>query len=307
MPTDILDRLLITLAVRLHAFGYCEIQKGWRLTFQAREAVTIHYVLAGSGVLESKDGAAVAFQPNSIVIVPAHLPQSLGEPGSALSVAAGEDNATLIDDGLIKFTAGNGGRDILIICGTISVTYGGALGLFDHLREPLVENLSSSNVLRQNFELLVEELARPTIGTQVLTESLMKHCLILVLRMHLTRSGVVSPLFAALQNQQLAHAITAVMERPAAAHTVESLAAAAGMSRSTFAERFALAYGLSPLDFVRRVRLRHAATLLTATALPIKVIATSIGYTSRSYFTRAFRAAYGVDPKSFRARGRSAE
>jgi len=229
MPTDILDRLLITLAVRLHAFAYCEIESGWRLTFRARNAVTIHYVLAGAGILQSEDGASLPFQPNSIVIVPARVSQTLGEARATKGVSAGEDNATLVGDGLIRFTAGDGSRDILIICGTITVTYGGALGLFDHLREPLVENLSSSNILRQNFELLVEELARPTIGTQVLTESLMKQCLVLVLRTHLTRSGVISPFFAALQNQQLAHAITAVMERPAASHSVESLAAVAGM------------------------------------------------------------------------------
>ena len=49
MPAEILDRLLITLAVRLHAFALCQITRGWRLVFDPMEAVTIHYVLAGSG------------------------------------------------------------------------------------------------------------------------------------------------------------------------------------------------------------------------------------------------------------------
>jgi AraC-like DNA-binding protein len=307
MPTDILDRLLITLAVRLHAFAYCEIEKGWRLTFKAREEVTVHYVLAGSGVLQTVQGTSVAFQPNSVVIVPARMSQILGGADASGGVAAGEDNAALVDDGLIRFTAGDGSRDILTICGSMSATYGGELGLFDHLREPLVENLTSSNKVRQIFEMLIEEIANPAIGTQVVTESLMKQCVVFLLRRHLMRGDVISPFFAALQDQQLAQAVTAVIERPGVVHTVRSLAAIAGMSRSTFAERFALAYGLSPLEFVRRVRLRHAATLLDTTTLPVKVIASSIGYTSRSYFTRAFRAAYGTDPKSFRARPRSAE
>jgi AraC family transcriptional regulator, activator of mtrCDE len=306
MP-DILERLLITLAVRLHAFGYCEIEKGWRLSFRAREEVTLHYVLAGSGILESPDRVAVAFEPNSIIIVPARTAQLLGEAGASEGMAAGEDNATLIDDGLIRFTAGNVSRDVLTICGSISVTYGGGLGLFDHLREPLVESLACSNIVRQIFEMLIDELASPTVGTQVLTESLMKQCLVLFLRRQLLRSDLVSPFFAALQDRQLAQAVTAVLEQPAATHTVKSLAAIAGMSRSTFAERFALAYDLAPLEFVRRVRLRHAATLLVTTAIPVKVIASSIGYTSRSYFTRAFKAAYGMGPKAFRSRPRSVE
>lgn len=307
MTVHILDKLLITLAVRLHAFAYCEVQTGWRLKFGAMDAVTIHYVLAGSGTLATESGASVDFRTNSIVIVPARQWQSLGSPNGVLGEAAAEENATLVDDGLLKFTAGDGSRDILVICGTISATYGGALGLFDGLRDPIVEDLSSSNVLRQAFELLLEELAHPTVGTQVLTQSLMKQCLVLVLRQHLVRHGTDSPFFSALQNQRLARVVSAILERPASPHSVESLAALAGMSRSSFAEQFARAYGQSPMDFLRKVRLRLAANLLTTTDLPVKVISASIGYASRSHFSRVFRAAYGLDPKAFRASGGYAE
>ena len=56
MAQDVLDRLLITLAVRLHAFSVCRIQRGWRLRFGPLEAVTIHYVLAGSGSVRAGRG-----------------------------------------------------------------------------------------------------------------------------------------------------------------------------------------------------------------------------------------------------------
>ena len=36
--------------------------------------------------------------------------------------------------------------------------------------------------------------------------------------------------------------------------------------------------------------------------MPVKVIAASVGYTSRSYFSHAFKAAYGVDPSAYRGR-----
>ena len=66
------------------------------------------------------------------------------------------------------------------------------------------------------------------------------------------------------------------------------------------AEHFSLAFQQGPIDFVQKARLSIAARLLTTTDLPIKVIATSIGYVSRSYFSRAFRATYGADPSRFR-------
>jgi AraC-like DNA-binding protein len=75
------------------------------------------------------------------------------------------------------------------------------------------------------------------------------------------------------------------------------------MSRASFAEHFAQVYEQTPMEFVQKVRLRIAARLLTTTDLPVKVIASSIGYASRSHFSRAFRAAYGADPKTFRVMG----
>ena len=46
--------------------------------------------------------------------------------------------------------------------------------------------------------------------------------------------------------------------------------------------------------------LHHAAGLLKSTRLPVKVIAATIGFSSRSHFSRAFRDGYGVDPTAYR-------
>ena len=304
---SVLDRILITLAVRLHSFAYCEIQAGWSLSFESMEAVTVHYVLRGNGVLRVSNGTSVEFRPNNIVIVPAGVSQVLGETNAEKGEVPCDLNPSIVGDGLIRFTAGDGTRDILVVCGTITASYGGALGVFDHLKAPLVEDLSSSSrVAIPAFQLLLEELSKPSIGTQVMTESLMKQCLVLLLRQQLAR-GIGSSLFAVLQDERLGRAVTMVLEKPANPHSVDSLASEAGMSRSAFGERFAQAYGQSPVDFVRKVRLRLAATLLSNTAIPINVVASNVGYSSRSYFTRAFRAAYGVDPKTYRAFGGYAE
>ena len=307
MATGVLDRLLITLAVRLHAFAVCEIKEGWRLLFDPMEAVTIHYVLAGHGVATIGSGASVAFGPQSIIIMPPRTSQNLCGTSEVRDEARADEHCRLIDDGLVTFTAGDGSRDLLVICGTISASYGGALGLFDKLAEPIVENLAASPIIRNAFEILLAEVAAPSVGTQALAEALMKQCLILVLRQHLKRMTVTSPFFAELQDTRLARTITAVLERPAGKHSVESLAALAGMSRSSFAEHFVRTFGERPIEFVNRVRLRLGANMLSTTALPIKIIAVTVGYSSRSYFSRAFRQAYGVDPRTFRDVGGYAE
>ena len=298
--TQLLERLLATLDVRLHAFAVCEIRTGWRLVFDAMDAVIIHYVLAGTGALQTEGGAAFSFGPKSILIIPPGRKQSLSRPNGPVRDVYASEGCSLIADGLVKFDAGSGKGEIITICGTISATYGGAFGLFDSLSDPLVETFGAIEVVRAAFETMLEELQKPRVGTRVLTEGLMKQCLVLLLRQHFERQSTTSPLFAALQDQRLARAVAAVVERPGAHYALSDLASLAGMSRSSFSERFSRTFGQSPLDFVITVRLRHAAHLLATTQLPVKLVADAVGYSSRSHFSREFKAAYGVDPTAYR-------
>ncbi len=303
MAVDTLDRLLTTLAVRLHAFSVCEIQQGWRLAFPSFEAVTVHCVLTGSGALSVGGGAWLPFGPQSILIVPAREAHILGEAQLTADVAQAKDHCSLLADGLIKFSAGTGQAEILMVCGAISASYGSGLGLFGLLREPMIEDGSTHPVLTAAFELMRAEVASPSLGTQAMTEALMKQCLITLLRQHLLRAPGGSPLFEALHHPRLARAVLAVIEAPAAPHTVESLASHAGMGRASFAEHFSRAFQQGPIDFVQKVRLRVAARLLATTDVPLKVIAETVGYAGPAPFSRAFRTAYGTDPTAYRALG----
>lgn len=138
------------------------------------------------------------------------------------------------------------------------------------------------------------------MGTHAMCEGLMRQCLIQLLRYQLDRSEAGTPLIRALRDPRLARAVAAVLAKPGAPHTLESLADAASMSRSTFADRFFVLYGQTPFAFVAVTRLRNAARLLLISDLPVKAIAHSIGYASRSHFSRAFRTAFGQDPTAYR-------
>jgi AraC-like DNA-binding protein len=301
MPHGALDQLLTTLEVRLHAFALCEIRRGFRLVFGAMDAVVIHYVIAGDGVIEAGGGQGIPFGPGSILIVPAGLGQKLAATWNIVEDVPAQDHCAMLADGLIAFDAAQGeDGDLRILCGTISATYGGSSGLFDALQGPLIEDMSGFEAVRRAFAIMLAERGRPTIGTHALTEALMKECLILLLREHLARLGTESALFSSLVDPRLSRAVMQVLDHPAAAHSVDRLAAAAGMSRSAFAKRFCEIYDQTPMEFVSRTRLHRAAALLRNTDLPVKLIASSLGYASRSHFSRAFRAAYRDDPTSFR-------
>ena len=77
------------------------------------------------------------------------------------------------------------------------------------------------------------------------------------------------------------------------------------MSRTTFFERFKEAFGCTPNDFLKDVRIRRGAHLLLSTDLPVKTIAYRVGYASRSYFSRAFKSLMDVDPATYRSTAQS--
>lgn len=303
MAADTLDRLLTALTVRLHAFSICEIQQGRRLVFPAFEAVTVHFVLAGSGAMRVGNGPDLPFAARSILVVPARQPHAVGELGPTLELIAAEDHCSMVTDGLVTFTAGNGSRDILLVCGTVPAVYRDALGLFDLLREPLVEGVAAVEAFGHLFALMLAEIASPGLGTQAMTELLMKQCLVQFLRQRLLHDGVDPSLAAVLHHRGLARAVLSILENPAAPHSVDSLASVAAMSRASFAEHFSRAFQQGPIDFLQKVRLKTGARLLATTQLPLKVIARSVGYAGATPFSRAFRAAYGVDPLSYRSSG----
>ncbi|RME22634.1 MAG: AraC family transcriptional regulator [Deltaproteobacteria bacterium] len=79
---------------------------------------------------------------------------------------------------------------------------------------------------------------------------------------------------------------------------VDDLARIAGMSRAAFHRRFKAATGLSPLQFIKAVRLNNAAMML-AGGVGVAEAAGQVGYGSPSQFSREFRRLYGVAPRQW--------
>ena len=83
-------------------------------------------------------------------------------------------------------------------------------------------------------------------------------------------------------------------------YSIDSLAAALNMSRSTFYRKLRSLTGMPPADFMRSQRLKHAARLLAEDSdTNIADIAMKVGFVSASHFTKCFKQAYGVLPKEY--------
>lgn len=295
-----LDRLLTALDVTPHAFSVCRIQSGWRMTYPVFKVITIHFVLRGSGFLQVGDAEPLSFSSSSVLVVPALHSHWVGDARSTADIGPAAEQCELIGDGLVEFTAGDGTEDTLLLCAAVSAPHDAALGLFDLLRQPVVETLAASHIPPAIFDMMRSEVAHAGLGTQAICQALMKQALITLLRGHWRSIADDDALATVANHPRLAKAVAAIVERPGAHHTVDSLASLAGMSRASFSDHFSRAFGQGPIDFVQKTRLRVAARLLEVTDLPIKAVAASVGYTGSRSFARAFEAAHGVSPTRYR-------
>ena len=109
---------------------------------------------------------------------------------------------------------------------------------------------------------------------------------------------------AGLCDPHVGRALAALHASPGDAWTVEQVARAAGLARSSLAERFAALIGEPPMQYLTRWRMQVAAGLLATTHDGVGAIGARVGYASEAAFNRAFKKSVGVPPATWR-RGRA--
>ncbi len=72
-----------------------------------------------------------------------------------------------------------------------------------------------------------------------------------------------------------------------------------GISRRQLERLFQRYLDTTPLQYLNKVRLQHARSLLTETDLGVMQVAVACGFSSSSYFSKVFRTQYGVSPYKF--------
>ncbi|WP_394559195.1 GlxA family transcriptional regulator [Aquipseudomonas alcaligenes] len=85
---------------------------------------------------------------------------------------------------------------------------------------------------------------------------------------------------------------------------IEHLARRFGFSERNLKRRFLAATGISPNQYLQRVRIDKAKKLLIATRMSVKEIAYEVGYENTSFFVRLFKRELGSTPARWRQAGR---
>lgn len=86
--------------------------------------------------------------------------------------------------------------------------------------------------------------------------------------------------------------------------SVEQYAASVNLSSSRFSHLFTKTVGISPHQYLTRLRLEWAKTYLRDSTMSIAEISDTVGFSDPLYFSRLFSKTYGLSPKAYRDNSR---
>src|SRR5579862_8156667 len=179
-------------------------------------------------------------------------------PGSTFREIAAKANSNVAH-------YGGGGAPTTVVCGSLSFDRASVKPITQLLPRFILINADQAHTLALHITMqaLASEMAGQAPGSEVVATRLAEVLFIQILRVHIAseperNQGWLKAIF----DPQVGAALNAVHHRVKTPWTVESLAEAAGMSRSAFAVRFKELLGQTPLEYVTEWRMQKAIELL---------------------------------------------
>jgi AraC-like DNA-binding protein len=279
----------------------------WALRFPPPEKIKFFAVVKGSCWLRV-DGQkrAVTLDQGDVFLVSGRkgflLASSLTTPPRDARRVFGAEGGTFAHLG--------GGSDCLFIGGHVSLHPSSGHLLADVL--PALVHVRAASpqaaMLRWILEHLVQERSSTLPGSGTVCVQLAQLMFVQVLRAHLASSGTLpSGWLRAISDDRIAPALRLMHGDPRRAWTLNELAKAAAMSRSSFAERFKSVAGVAPLTYLTEWRMRLAQRALRDEDESVSELAESLGYASESAFSNAFKRVTGSSPRQYRQAARQLE
>jgi len=102
-------------------------------------------------------------------------------------------------------------------------------------------------------------------------------------------------------DEQLMHKVLDLVEKNMANadYTIELMSHDLGMSRTLLYKKILALTGKPPLEFLRLLRLKRAAVLLSRSQLNVSEIAFQVGFNDPKYFSKHFKNEFGVIPSKY--------
>jgi len=275
----------------------------------SRHVIAYHLVVEGScwAKLSDSDDLPIELCAGELLVVPQgelHMMSSaialLGMSPDVLT----EEQLKVSPGDIIRLAHGGSGDRTRILCGFLAcddVAGNPLLASLPRLFKVDVRNGSGSAWLESSLRFAAQEAAVARPGGATVLAKLSELLFVEAVRRCIdTLPEDEKNWLAGLRDRFVGRALSLMHAQPAHAWTVEELARAVGLSRSTLAERFSDFVGQPPMQYLGRWRLQIAAQQLRDGEKSLAVVAENVGYDSEAAFNRAFKREFGLPPASWR-------
>ncbi|HMB48327.1 MAG TPA: AraC family transcriptional regulator [Afifellaceae bacterium] len=164
---------------------------------------------------------------------------------------------------------------------------------------------AAGNWMESTLRVIGAEAGRDRLGSDLIALKMSEIVFAQALRTYLASEGADKPVLAGFADPGIARALKAIHKEPAHPWSLDRLAGIAGLSRTSFATRFARTMSTTPLGYITQWRMQIARQMLVASNKPIIEIAEGIGYQSEAAFGRVFKKTFQTAPATYRRKLRS--
>jgi AraC family transcriptional regulator len=162
--------------------------------------------------------------------------------------------------------------------------------------------LKADPLIKRLFEALKTEVNTQEFGREVLLRSLVTELAVHLFR-QFSPSAIPYEKYPQDQNTarwQVRRSLDYLHDNFSRDFSLESIAAAANLSKFYLERVFKKATGLSPHSYMLMLRVERAKQLLSSSPNPIVEIAMELGFSDQSHFTNVFKRMTGFTPNAYR-------
>ena len=159
---------------------------------------------------------------------------------------------------------------------------------------------SAGSNLASVINLMIAEIKSVGENSNAIIDRLSDILFIEAIRTYMQLDNRDQGYIAVMKDPRLGKALTSFHNQPAINWTVQFLSKEAGMSRSSFADKFKQMLDMSPMEYVQGWRMQQAYEALASGDNSVMQIAEDCGYQSEAAFGKAFKKQFGIGPGTAR-------
>lgn len=297
---DLLADILRISGLRKRILHRFALSQPWALRFPCPHSMGFHVVTQGEAFLWTEGAAEpILLRCGDMVLMSRGSHHHLSTHADASLVAQA------LDVSLHPFALPDSPNPLATwVSGAYQLWHDPIHPLFQELPAVVIlraETLAYADAMPQCLQVLAHELRQPALGSEAVVAGLLDILFHLMLRRVLAEhTGRSSQWAQATQDPQMGVALQLMHAEPAHEWSLESLAAAVGLSRSGFALKFKQSVGETPLHYLTTLRMLLAMQHLSQTDETLERIARQVGYQDAFSFSKAFKKTFGLSPRAFR-------